>query len=161
MGPLLASLSLHPLGLPGHEGHTSEGGPPWALSRYLFMNPHSHSFWLALLVSPFYRRGNRGRSPLEGLSKADPSGAKAFSLSCKESSSSRGRKTCQEGTGRQVVFTQTPLQGDTAQAEGGGHTSCSFVRAASSAAGRKAREEVGSLDPVWPPPHPDVCIRRT
>ena len=54
--------------------------PPLALSRYLFMNPHSHSFWLALLVSPFHRWGNRGRSPFEGLSKADSSGAEASSL---------------------------------------------------------------------------------
>lgn len=37
-----------------------------------------------------------------------------------------------------------------AQAEGGGHTSCSFVRAASSAAGRKARRK-GLTDPVAPP----------
>ena len=124
------------------------------------MNPHSQLILVGTLSVPISQMGKL-RRPSEGLSKADPSGAKAFSLSRKASSSFRGRKTCQEGTGRQVLFTQMPLRGDTAQAEGGGHTSCSFVRAASSATGRKAREEVGSPDPMWPPPHPEVCIRRT
>ena len=52
-----------------------------------------------------------------------------------------------------MLFTQMLLRGDTAQAEGGGHTSC-FCQSRQLCT--KAREEVGSPDPVWPPPHPNV-----
>lgn len=40
------------------------------------------------------------------------------------------------------------------RAEGGGRTSCSFVRATSPAANRKAREEVGSRTACGPLPAP-------
>lgn len=44
------------------------------------------------------------------------------------------------------------------QAEVGGLASCSFVRATSSAANREAKEEVDSLDRVWPPS--PSCLRK-
>lgn len=126
------------------------------------MNPQSHSFWLVLLLmSPFHRWGNRGLSPfvfsvLMGLGKADTSGAKAASLQRRVLlPPSEGGRPAREEQAWSAIYTDT-FPGETVQAEGGGYTSCSFVTATSSATNRKAREEVGSPDRVWPPPHPSV-----
>lgn len=90
-----------------------------------------------------------------GLGKADTSGAKAASL--QRSALLPQREEDLPGRNRpwSAIYTDT-FPGETVQAEGGGYTSCSFVTATSSATNRKAREEVGSPDRVWPPPHPSV-----
>lgn len=136
-------------------------GPSLALDMYLLMNPQSHSFWSVLLfVSAFHRWGNRGTSPFEcsvstGLGEADMSGAKAASVRRSVHLSQREGDLPGRNRPWRAIYTDT-FAGETVRAEGGGHTSCSFVIATSSATNRKAGEEVGSPDRVWPPPHPSV-----
>lgn len=88
-----------------------------------------------------------------GPGQADASGAKAFCL--QQSILLPRREPGLPGGNRPWGAVYTDAVAERSRAgDGGGRTSCSFVRATSSAANRKAGEEVGSADRVWPLPAP-------